>query len=294
MAPNRSGRRVDEYSDLRPLLARFAGLPTDDPLRRTLQEELVIGFLPVVQHIARRYRNSGEPSADLEQVGTIGLLGALKRYDPGTGKDFLSFAVPTITGEIKRHFRDRAWSMHVPRPVKDLHSRLPAAIQELSAATGRAPRPSQLAIHLGVDTEKVLEALHARHTDRSSSLDEHLSDSDTELGDVLGRPDPGFDLTDDRLGLRSALSVLPARDRYVVGLRFFDDLTQTQIAERIGVSQMHVSRILARSLAVLRRSPAFDHADSHDGTATATCPGDGPHSPVVPNRCRGPSGRAAR
>ncbi|GAA3227947.1 SigB/SigF/SigG family RNA polymerase sigma factor [Pseudonocardia petroleophila] len=264
VVPPPPGRRgaSHEYAHLTPVLVEFANLSATDPRHRELEEALLSAFLPVVRNIARRYRDSGEPLADLEQVGAIGLLGALKRFDPGTGNDFLSFAVPTITGEIKRHFRDRSWAMHVPRPIKDLQSRLHAAVEELSTTSGQAPRPSQIAAHLGVSTAKILDALDAQQTTRSSSLDEHLAGSDTALSEFLGHPDTGFELAEHRSGLRSALTALSPRERHILGLRFFEDLSQTQIAMRVGISQMHVSRTLAKSLATLRRSPALNHQGS--------------------------------
>lgn len=246
-------RTDDEYGHLAPLLAEFA-TATDDARRRELRDELTVGYWPVVVHIARRYRNRGEPLADLEQVGAIGLLGALRRFDPERRSDFLSFAVPTITGEIRRHFRDRAWAMRVPRPVKDLRTPIGAAVETLSTALRRAPRPSEIAAHLGIPRERVVEALEAAHAFAPDSLDVlvHPTDDRKSLGDMLGVVDGALSAAECRHELRAALDELPERERTIVLLRFFGDMSQTQIGAEVGLSQMHVSRLLSRTLATLR------------------------------------------
>jgi RNA polymerase sigma-B factor len=242
----------DGYDHLTPLLHEFAATSPTDRRRRALRDELATGFLPVVRNIARRYRNRGEPTDDLEQVGAVGLLGALERFDPAHGADFLSFAVPTITGEIRRHFRDRTWAMRVPRRLKDLQGPMGDAVGVLSAALGRAPRPSEIAAHLDVTVDEVVDALAAQQAYSADSLDALVNAGDTALVDSLGQADAALATAEYRHELRRALDELPERERAIVALRFFGDLTQSQIAERVGLSQMHVSRLLGQTLATLR------------------------------------------
>lgn len=246
--------RDSEYAHLIPLLDEYAALNPADPRREPLRDQLVTGYLPVAQHIARRFAHRGEPLDDLIQVATVGLINAVDRFEPDRGSDFFSFAVPTISGEVRRHFRDQGWSMRVPRRLKDLHVSINAAIAELSQSLGRAPRPSELADKLGLPTNEVLEGLAAGQAYRGSSLDEILSgdQSGTTLGDLLGEADAELERVDYQQSLQPLLAELPERERTIVMLRFFGNLTQTQIADRVGVSQMHVSRLLAQTLTRLR------------------------------------------
>jgi RNA polymerase sigma-B factor len=246
--------RDSEYAHLVPLLAEYAGLDPKDPRRETVRDQLVTGYLPVAQHIARRFAHRGEPLDDLIQVATVGLINAVDRFEPDRGSDFFSFAVPTISGEVRRHFRDQGWSMRVPRRLKDLHVSINSAIAELSQSLGRAPRPSELAESLGLSSNEVLEGLAAGQAYRGSSLDEILSgdQSGTTLGDLLGEADAELERVDYQQSLQPLLAELPDRERTIVMLRFFGNLTQTQIADRVGVSQMHVSRLLAQTLVRLR------------------------------------------
>ena len=246
--------RDSEYAHLIPLLDEYAELDPADPRREVLRDQLVTGYLPVAQHIARRFAHRGEPLDDLIQVATVGLINAVDRFEPDRGSDFFSFAVPTISGEVRRHFRDQGWSMRVPRRLKDLHVSINAAIGELSQSLGRAPRPSELAEKLGLPTNEVLEGLAAGQAYRGSSLDEILSgdQSGTTLGDLLGEADAELERVDYQQSLEPLLAELPERERTIVMLRFFGNLTQTQIADRVGVSQMHVSRLLAQTLVRLR------------------------------------------
>jgi RNA polymerase sigma-B factor len=247
---------VEPYRPLVPLLARLSCTAPDAPGRRALREELATGFLPVVRHIARRYRGRGEPVDDLEQVGTIGLLNAIDRFAPTPDVDllgaFLGYAVPTITGEMRRHFRDRTWSMRVPRRLKDLQGPIREAVATLSHSLGRAPRPTEIATHVGISVEEAIDALGAHDAYTPTSLDTLAIGTDTSLGDSLGRADAALDRVEYRHALRRALDALPARERKILVLRFFGELTQTDIAEQVGISQMHVSRLLARTLAALR------------------------------------------
>lgn len=244
--------RDPEYAHLEPLFAQFVAMRPGHPDHDALRSKLVTGHLPVVRHIARRFAGRGEPVDDLEQAGTVGLLGAVDRFDPGRGSDFLSFAVPTITGEIRRHFRDRTWSMRVPRRLKDLQSSIAGAVGPLSQELGRAPRPSEIARRLGMAVEEVLEGLDAQHAYRSSSLEELTAGGDTPLLDTLGWADAELETVEYRETLGPLLDELPERERTIIVLRFFGNRTQTQIAERVGVSQMHVSRLLAQTLRTLR------------------------------------------
>jgi RNA polymerase sigma-B factor len=249
------------YDHLAPLFKEFAALAADDPRRQQLRDELVTGHLPVALHIARRFAHRGEPQEDLEQVATVGLINAVDRFEPDRGTDFLSYAVPTITGEVRRHFRDQAWSMRVPRRLKDLHVSIGAAVSVLSQRLGRAPRPSEIAAHLQCSTEEVLEGLEAAGAYRSASLDEVLTDDDATghtPADVLGEADNELDQVEYREAVRPLLASLPERERTILLLRFFGNMTQTQIAERVGISQMHVSRLLSQTLATLRENLTSD------------------------------------
>jgi RNA polymerase sigma-B factor len=237
-----------------PLFAELATLEKTDPRRERLREILVEEHLPLVRHFARRFSNRGEPFDDLLQVGTLGLIAAIDRFDPTRGVEFLSFAVPTITGEIKRHFRDQGWSVRVPRRLQELHLSLNAAVGELAQKNGRAPTPSELAAHLGIPRAEVLEGLAVANAYRSSSLDERLSGEDDSptLAATLGEEDAALEGVEYRESLQPLLATIPARERRILILRFFGNMTQSQIAADIGISQMHVSRLLSQTLAKLR------------------------------------------
>jgi RNA polymerase sigma-B factor len=243
-----------EYGHLVPLLAEYSGLDDADPRRERLRDQLVTGYLPVAQHIARRFVNRGEPMDDLVQVATVGLINAIDRYSPDRGSDFFSFAVPTISGEVRRHFRDLGWSMRVPRRLKDLHVSINGAISGLAQDLGRAPKPTEIAERLGVPVSDVLEGLEASEAYRSSSLDEMLSSEQgsATVGELVGEADAALDQVEYRQALRPLLAELAERERTIVMLRFFGNLTQTQIADKVGISQMHVSRLLAQTLDRLR------------------------------------------
>ena len=250
--------RDSDYAHLVPLFEKFVSLQPDDPARADLRNALVTGYLPVVQHIARRFAGRGEPIDDLEQAGTVGLLNAVDRFEPDRGVDFLSYAVPTVTGEIRRHFRDRTWAMRVPRRLKDLQSAINSAVGPLSQELGRAPRPSEIAHRLGLSTDEVVEGLDAQQAYRSTSLDELVAGADTSLTDTLGEADAELEKVEYRQTLAPLLDELPERERRILVLRFFGNMTQTQIADRIGISQMHVSRLLAQTVATLRRRMTDD------------------------------------
>ncbi|MEA2138704.1 MAG: polymerase sigma-B factor [Solirubrobacteraceae bacterium] len=230
------------------LVARRAA---GDPRAR---EALIERFLPLARSIARRYENSGEPLEDLVQVASLALVKAVDRYDPGRGHAFSSFAVPTIAGELKRHFRDRTWTVRPPRDLQELAMKVDRATSELWQRHDRAPTVAELAAVLERDPEQILEALHARTARGRLSLDAHRGGDEDQpaLGDVLGTVDDGFDQAESRALLDALLATVSQRDREVIRLRFEEDLTQAEIGERLGVSQMQISRIVRQTLVQLR------------------------------------------
>jgi RNA polymerase sigma-B factor len=247
--------RGGEYGHLVPLHRRFSELSNGDPEREQLREQLISGYRPMAEHIARRFAGRGEPLEDLIQVSMVGLINAVDRFEFTRGSDFLSFAVPTITGEVRRYFRDHGWSVRVPRRLKDLHIAVRAIVAELSQQLGRAPRPSEIAARIGLPTSEVIEALSAGEAYRSSSLDGILSSEEGDgatLGELIGGLDEDLALIEDREALRPLIAELAPRERTILILRFFRQLTQTQIAEQVGISQMHVSRVLRQTLTHLR------------------------------------------
>jgi RNA polymerase sigma-B factor len=248
-----AGTEHGEYAHLAALQRRHAQLPASDPERQRLREQLINGYLPVAEHLARRFAGRGESLEDLVQVATIGLINAVDRFEPDRGANFFSFAIPTITGELRRYFRDHGWSTKVPRRLKDLHLDIRSSQTQLSQHLGRAPRPSEIADQLEIPISEVIEGLQAGEAYRSSSLDEMLGEQATvTLGEFVGDLDDELEIIEDREALRPLLAQLPPRDRTILALRFFRQLTQTQIAEQVGISQMHVSRVLSQTLAFLR------------------------------------------
>jgi len=218
--------------------------------------ELVELHLPLVDHCARRFTNRGEPFDDLVQVGTIGLIKAVDRFDTDRGVEFSTYATPTILGEIKRHFRDKGWAIRVPRRLQELRMSISAATGELSQRLGRSPTPREVAERLGVTVEDVLEGLESANAYSTLSLDAGDSGEDG-LGSMLetmGAIDEALDHVELRASIRPLIEQLPPRERHILLLRFFRQMTQSQIAEEVGISQMHVSRLLNRTLAELRES----------------------------------------
>ena len=234
------------------MFRELATYEADSPDFRTQRDRIVQRCLPLADHIARRFGGRGEARDDLVQVARLGLLNAVIRYDVDTGSDFVSFAVPTIMGEVRRHFRDNSWSVKVPRRLKELHLRLGAATSELSQRLGRAPTASELAAELEMNRDEVVEGLVAGSSYNTLSIDSGGGEDGPAILDSFGAADARLDQIENREALRPLLAALPERERTVLMLRFFEGLTQTQIAERVGVSQMHVSRLLAKSLARLR------------------------------------------
>lgn len=245
--------RSSDYDDYVSLLAEYAALPADDPRRPRLRERLVVGYLPVARNIARRFARRGEATDDLEQVASVGLLHALDRFDPGRERDFLSYAVPTIMGEVRRHFRDAAWSVRTPRSIKDRYVAVGSATASLAQQLGRAPTAAELAEHLGMSRDDVAEAIAAHGSYQPASLDESLGNSDdSALMDILGVADGELDRVEVRALVGALVRTLPERERTMLVLRFVHEKTQAEIAAVLCISQMHVSRLLTRTLAALR------------------------------------------
>ncbi|WP_441250302.1 RNA polymerase sigma factor SigF [Kitasatospora sp. McL0602] len=237
----------------RALFVRLAGLAEGSPERVELRNQLVRMHIPLVEHLARRFRNRGEPLDDLTQVATIGLIKSVDRFDHERGVEFSTYATPTIVGEIKRHFRDKGWAVRVPRRLQELRLSLTTATSELSQRHGRSPTVHELAEHLGISEEEVLEGLESANAYSTLSLD--VPDSDDEspaVADTLGTTDEALEGVEYRESLKPLLAQLPPREQKILVLRFFRNMTQSQIATEVGISQMHVSRLLARTLAQLR------------------------------------------
>jgi RNA polymerase sigma-B factor len=237
---------VDLAGETRALLRRWHD--QEDHLAR---EELVARMLPLARSLARRYANKGEPLDDLEQVASVGLLKAIDRFDLDREVKFATFAVPTIAGEIKRHFRDRGWMLRVPRDVQELNARLTRTREALTRDLGRSPTVDELAAGAQATVDQVVEALSAGEAYRMMSLDEPLADGIGAL-EAIGENDVGFERTEQRLMLRSGFDELAPREREILRLRFFEGLTQREIADEVGISQMHVSRLIRRSVDALR------------------------------------------
>lgn len=222
---------------------------------RQLRNELIEEHRWVAIHCARRFDRRGEPLDDLIQVGQLGLLKAVQRFDPDVGVSFASYAIPTVMGELRRHFRDATWAIKVPRRVKDLHVDLGNAVDFLAAENGHPPTPVEIAEHLGVTVDAVLEAMEAGGAYRTAPLTSGNDDDDAwRESNVLRTDDAMLDGSDDRMLVRQLLETLPERERTIVELRFFHGLSQSEIAEQVGVSQVHVSRLLRGSLAALQRA----------------------------------------
>ena len=224
--------------------------------RHAAREELVHLHLPLVQHCARRFRNRGEPFEDLVQVGTIGLLKSIDRFDEERGVEFSTYATPTIIGEIKRYFRDKGWAIRVPRRLQELRMQIGSATAELTQSLGRSPTARELAERIECSVEEIVEGLESNNAYSTLSLDagDDHDDHGSRLLDALGSDDSGLEHVEIRESIKPLLDALEPREKRILLLRFFKNMTQTQIAEEIGVSQMHVSRLLTRTLLQLRES----------------------------------------
>ncbi len=244
-SPDRSGARE--------MFLKLRTLSSGSPEYADLRNQLVRMHLPLVEHLARRFRNRGEPLDDLTQVATIGLIKSVDRFDPDRGVEFSTYATPTVVGEIKRHFRDKGWAVRVPRRLQELRLALTTATAELSQLHGRSPTVHELAEKLSISEEEVLEGLESANAYSTLSLD--VPDTDDEspaVADTLGAEDEALEGVEYRESLKPLLEDLPPREKRILLLRFFGNMTQSQIAQEVGISQMHVSRLLARTLAQLR------------------------------------------
>ena len=241
--------RADK-SALLSAFSRFA--ETRDP---ELRNELVEAHLGLAEYLARRFANRGEPLDDLVQVASLGLTKAVDRFDPERGLEFTTFATPTIVGELKRHFRDKGWAVRVPRRVQELHLRVTRVVDDLSLELGRPPTYAEVASRAGVSEDEVVEAIDAGSAYRSASLDAGRSDDEDSPGLLgqLGSADAELDRAERRAALSPLIAGLPEREQIMLYLRFYEGMTQSEIAKRLGISQMHVSRLLTRSLDQLRR-----------------------------------------
>ena len=223
---------------------------------RTIRDDIIATQVGLAEYLARRFKNRGEPVEDLVQVALLGLLKAVERFDPSRGLEFSTFATPTIVGELKRHFRDKGWAVRVPRRVQELHLQMGAVVNILAQELGRSPTIPEIARHADVSVDEVLEAMEAGRAYRFTSIDAGSSD-DEERGPTpasqLGTEEPGMEEVEHRMLLSPLIASLPKREQMIIQFRFFRGMTQSEIAERLGISQMHVSRLLARSLAQLRQ-----------------------------------------
>jgi len=239
------------------LLAARQRYAMDDGQREVLRQLSIGAAYDLAATLARRYGGRGEPVEDLVQVAMVGLLKAVNRFDPARGKAFEAYAVPTITGEIKRHFRDKGWMVQVPRRMQEIGMELTGAREELSQRLGRAPTLAEVAAYLELAEDDVVEAVSAAQVYRPGSLSASVHvegfDTDVALGDLIGGVDDGFELVDNRASLRALVRQLSLREQRILALRFYGDRTQSQIADELGISQMHVSRLLNRALCRLRQ-----------------------------------------
>jgi RNA polymerase sigma-B factor len=242
---SRSGRPPTARGGEAELLARYRDL---GDLRA--RDELISQLLPLTRRLASRYRNSGESQEDLEQVACLGLIKAVDRYQPELGP-FVRYAIPNILGELRRHFRDKGWGMHVPRTIQENFLKVNDATEELSAKLGRTPTVRDLAAATGLAAEDVIEAIDAGRSYTPAALDAPQAGDDDGarlLADTLGTLEAGYDYVEIGAAIGPAFKALPEREQMIVHMRFFEDLTQSEIAERIGISQMHVSRLLRKAI----------------------------------------------
>jgi RNA polymerase sigma-B factor len=254
---NASDHRLDGAREQHLVLfGRFRDASATETSRLAARDGLVALHLPLVEHCARRFRNRGEPFEDLVQVGTIGLIKSIDRFDLDRGVEFSTYATPTIIGEIKRYFRDKGWAIRVPRRLQELRLQISATTAELTQVLGRSPTPRELAEAIGCSVEEIVEGIESGNAYSTLSLD--ASDDGDEGGvsmlDLMGLDDEELEQVEIRESIKPLLEALPAREKRILLLRFFKNKTQSEIADEIGVSQMHVSRLLSRTLDQLRHS----------------------------------------
>lgn len=252
-----SSTRVDDDA----VLTLFEQL-ADDPAAK---DSIVRLFQPLTEYLARRFAGRGEPLDDLIQVANIGLLGAIERFDPSREVQFSTYAAATMVGELKRHFRDKGWTIRVPRRLQELGLRINRLLPAISQDLGRSPTIAELATRLEVDEEEVVDAMEAAQAYSTMSLDAPINEDGGTAADALGDVDPSMEQLDEWESIAPAIRDLPARERRVLYLRFFSGLTQSEIAEEIGVSQMHVSRILSQTLRILRGSLEAPESEPQEG-----------------------------
>ncbi|GAA2476835.1 RNA polymerase sigma factor SigF [Streptomyces thermolineatus] len=252
-APPRSTRTADARALTQVLFEKLSGLEPGTTEHARVRTALIEANLPLVRYAASRFRSRSEPMEDVVQVGTIGLINAIDRFDPGRGVQFPTFAMPTVVGEIKRYFRDNVRTVHVPRRLHELWVQVSGAIEDLTTAHGRSPTTAEIAASLKLEEEEVLACLEAGRAYHATSLEAaQEGEGHPGLLERLGYDDPALDGVEHRDLVRHLLVQLPERERHILMLRYFGNLTQSQISDRLGVSQMHVSRLLSRSFARLR------------------------------------------
>jgi RNA polymerase sigma-B factor len=235
------------------LVLDYARLAVGDPSRVAARERAITAWLPMAERLAHRYHSRGESLDDLRQTAVIGLIKSIDRFDPAIGTEFVGFAVPTVLGELRRYFRDRAWAIRVPRRLQEMRMAITEASNILSQSLGRWPTVAEIAAQLGTGEEQVIEGLEGGRAYRAVSLSQPIDhDGALQLGDTLGGAEHGYALTELHLALGPAMRCLTDREQQIITARFFGNQTQTQIAEQIGVSQMHISRLLAGALRKLR------------------------------------------
>src|SRR5690606_29523363 len=239
------------------LLGAVAHLPADSPDRTELRRQAIEHGMPLARRLARRFRDRGEPGEDLAQVAMVGLVNAIDGYDPGRGCEFAGYATPTIVGELRRYFRDKGWRIRVPRRLQELRLRVNQASAELSQTRAATPTIADIANHLSVPESEVAEAVEAGMLYQPLSLSgPGLPGGPLDREDPLGSDDPAIDVVEQRESVRPLLATLSERERDILRMRFFGEMTQSQIADRLGISQMHVSRLLARTLGGFRAALA--------------------------------------
>ena len=256
-----TARTSHDRAYARELFGQLAALPEDDPQRQRVRDELVEMHLALVEYLARRFRNRGEPLDDLVQVATIGLIKSVDRFDLERGVELTTYATPNIIGEIKRHFRDKGWSVRVPRGLQELNVQLSRLMEQLTVQLSRSPTIPELAKAAGVEEEAVLEALESGRAYTSLSLSVGGGggdDDDLDPLESLGTEEHQYEVSEDRAVLAPGFKVLDERERHILQLRFFEGLTQSQIAQQVGISQMHVSRLIRRSLEKIRETISED------------------------------------
>ena len=250
-----TSRRRDDYADVLEMFHHLARLEEGTTTHQRHRDRIIERCMPMADHVALHFDRRGEALDDLVQVARVGLLNAVRRFDPTLGSPFIAFAIPTMMGEVRRHFRDHAWTMHVPRRIRDLHVQISRATTDLTQTLGHAPTPTELAKYLDTDRDVVVECLVSAEAYNLRSLDAPIGDEGGRprmVADVVGQNDERLEHVTNREALRPLLAALPQRDRDVLEMRFFESMTQSQIAEKIGTSQMQVSRILSRILGELR------------------------------------------